>query len=223
MGSVDGVYGVKVTHFPVEEVIRVRFPIDPQMKISEDLLREKRDKLQFQLDVPELAEILSEINPPLNFLVFGLGNDSLFWSECNKGGRTVFLEDLESWRDKMAVDHPELETYLIHYETVRSDWRELIDHPKKLQIRDIPEDIRGIKWDVIFVDGPMGYKDSSPGRMKSIYEASSLIKPGGHVFVHDTGREVEAAYCSRYLLSRNFVRQVSGFSILNHYCIQCLN
>ncbi len=187
------------------------------MIIDDDTLRKRRAELDFQLDVPELNEILSEINPPLNMLVFGLGNDSILWHECNEGGRTVFLEDLADWRTKITQVRPEIESYLVSYNTRVSDWRELIDAPEKLHIEDMPDEIRRAKWDIIFVDGPMGWKDDKPGRMKSIYEASRLIKPGGHIFVHDARREVESAYCDKYLLAQNFVREVAGASYLRHY------
>ncbi len=190
------------------------------MIIPDGELRAKREELSFQLDVPELKEVLSEVNPPMNFLVFGLGNDSVFWNEVNKGGRTVFLEDIAGWFENVKKKHPELEAYLVHYDTVLSDWESLIDNQHKLKMNDIPAELRAVEWDVILVDGPMQYKPDKPGRMKSIYEASRLIKPGGHVFVHDAHSDTNTAYSRKYLLRENFVRRVSGFSILNHYHIQ---
>ena len=55
--------------------------------------------------------------------------------------------------------------------------------------------------------------------MKSIYMASKLIKNGGDVFVHDAHGEIQNAYCKKYLLDKNFISEVSGFSTLRHYKI----
>lgn len=46
-------------------------------------------------EISVTSEIL-EKKSPCNFLVFGLGHDSLMWSTLNYGGRTIFLEEDES-------------------------------------------------------------------------------------------------------------------------------
>lgn len=45
-----------------------------------------------------------EKKSPCNFLVFGLGHDSLMWTALNHGGRTVFLEEDQSWIDQSRVN-----------------------------------------------------------------------------------------------------------------------
>ena len=42
-------------------------------------------------EISVTARVL-ERKSPCNFLVFGLGHDSLMWTALNQGGRTVFLE-----------------------------------------------------------------------------------------------------------------------------------
>lgn len=38
---------------------------------------------------------------PCNFLVFGLGRDSLMWAGLNYGGHTVFVEEDKAWIDQI--------------------------------------------------------------------------------------------------------------------------
>jgi len=188
------------------------------MEIDAGEIEKERGRLGIQLHADEISEILKAIKPPANFLVFGLGNDSVFWAEANKGGRTVFLEDGKKWVDSIRIKHPFLETYLVDYGTKLTDWKYLLEHPGELNL-DLPNEISGVQWDVILVDGPAGYFKKAPGRMKSICAASRLIRKGGDVFVHDTEREVENAYCNRFLLPGNLVNGVEGRAHLRHYRI----
>jgi hypothetical protein len=96
---------------------------------------------------------------------------------------------------------------------------QLIDCPESLAM-DLPADLRETAWDVVLVDGPAGYENGTPGRMKSIYEASRLVKPNGRIFLHDQEREVEREYADRYLLRRNIVGEVTGRALLRHYRYQ---
>ncbi|KAI9084678.1 hypothetical protein K1719_033322 [Acacia pycnantha] len=63
---------------------------------------------------------------PCNFLVFGLGHDSLLWTSLNHGGRTVFLEEDKSWIGKIGEKFPSLESYHVLYDTKVRDADELM-------------------------------------------------------------------------------------------------
>lgn len=54
---------------------------------------------------------------PCNFLVFGLGHDSLMWNSLNHGGRTVFLEEDKAWIDQITKKLPTLEAFHVTYDT----------------------------------------------------------------------------------------------------------
>lgn len=176
----------------------------------------ERDRLDIQMYAHEVFFIARTLRPPLNFLVFGMGNDSVFWSSLNRDGRTAFIEDQKTWFDQIQRANPLLEAYLVEYGTKLEEARRLIDCPETLAM-ELPPGIRNTAWDVILVDGPAGYENGTPGRMKSIYEASRLIKKGGSIFVHDQEREVEREYCDRYFSGGNAVAETSGRALLRHY------
>jgi hypothetical protein len=181
-------------------------------------IKRERQRLGIQMHANEIFFIARAIKPPVNFLIFGMGNDSPFWFKLNQRGRTVFVEDQEEWFRKIRGENPSLEAYLVTYGTTLPEAIELIDCPGRLAM-DLPSDIKKTQWDVILIDGPAGYEDSTPGRMKSIYESSRLIRQGGSVFVHDQERAVERAYGDRYLLKANVVAEVKGRATLRHYRI----
>lgn len=169
-----------------------------------------------QLSPEQLISIINTINQPCNLLVFGVGNDSSLWIKANKSGKTVFIENNTDWLDKIKQINPELQAVLVEYKTMLSKWKELINKPTELEmdLNSSEYNIRKTKWDVILVDAPMGYKDEHPGRMQSIYEASRLVKDGGHIFVHDCNRKVEDKYTTRFLLKENLIEEIGN---LRHY------
>lgn len=73
----------------------------------------------------------------------------------------------------------------------------------------LPAFLKDIVWDIIFVDGPTGYADSTPGRIQSIYTASVLSGKSENidVFVHDCDREVERVYCDRFFSDMKLVAE----------------
>ncbi len=172
--------------------------------------------LDTQMQAPELVAIARAIVAPANVLVFGLGNDAPIWAERNKNGRTAFLEDEEAWIEKIRAAYPLFEIHHVSYGTRRPQWREFLDHPEKLGF-DVRKEISETRWDVAIVDGPAGYKNDSPGRMKSIFAASTLTRRGGSVFVHDAEREVEREFSRRYLRDENLVEEIRGRAHLRHY------
>ncbi len=149
---------------------------------------------------------------PCRFLIFGLGNDSILWSKVNRHGKTVFLEDNKSWMRDILKRHSSLTAYLVEYETLRTEWPAYLENSEKLHM-NLPEEVEREKWDVILVDGPAGYDDSNPGRMKSIFLARKLSL-NSDVFVDDCHRKVEQIYCDQFLKNENLKAEVDE---LRHY------
>ena len=184
------------------------FPIYVMRKLNEIHLGE---------DLLQLIAVTIKRKAPCNVLIFGLGNDSLFWHKLNRGWMTVFLEDNLEWYHKVTSKEKDLTAFLVNYHTRRGDWRLLLDSPALLAMT-LPEQIEEEAWDVILVDAPQGTGDQTPGRMKSIYLASRLVKNLGDVFVHDCHREVEDVYSTTFIKKENLVTEIkspSGF--LRHY------
>lgn len=173
-----------------------------------------------QLRSAELIKIFHAIEEfeQCNMLVFGLGNDSPFWREINRNGRTVFLEDFQPWYDKITSKYPDIEAYPVSYPCNITQWKEMLDQPERLAV-ELPEEVPLDHWDVILVDGPRGhiFKEEIPGRMSSIYTASQLVGKNGYVFVHDGERIVENAYSQHYLGTNHFIEKVRGRALLLIY------
>tara|TARA_Y100000034_G_C6884059_1_gene405632 strand:+ start:1395 stop:1973 length:579 start_codon:yes stop_codon:yes gene_type:complete len=150
-----------------------------------------------------IGEVLA-VMAPCNFLVFGLGEDSHLWEEINVGGRTTFLEDDAEWSKKF--DQTPLEIYNVEYHTQGKDHEKIGFDEKALSI-DLPRKVEDERWDLIFVDGPLGHNPprpyKGPGRMSSIYMASKLLKTGGIAIVDDFGRLIENKYAQHFFGSGN--------------------
>jgi hypothetical protein len=176
---------------------------------------------KIQLSTEQLKVICTTIRSiaPCKLLVFGLGNDSLFWSCVNRCGDTVFIEDDKDWFIKITKKSKDIKAFLINYDTRRKDWERFLEDTFLLNM-DLPHDVEKEAWDIILVDAPAGWKDHHPGRMKSIFLASRLIKNSGNVFVHDCNREVEDIYCNKFLGKENLKMEVRApVGLLRHYKI----
>ena len=184
--------------------------------IEIDLL--SADLTDIQLQPSELRPIIKEISarPGCSLLVFGCGNDSVLWERANRDGTTAFLEDDPEWLKLVRARLTKAEAHLVRYGTKRSDWAALLNSPDRLRL-DLPAEISSRRWEVVLVDGPAGFDDEQPGRMKSIFAAAELVAPGGCVFVHDCDRQVEREYAARYLGNHRLFIEVKGRSILNGY------
>ncbi len=172
-----------------------------------------------QLSSEQLKVISTTIKRkrPCKLLVFGLGNDSLFWSALNRGGVTIFLEDNEDWLETITKQSKGITAFLVHYNTQRKDWKMFLEHPSLLDMA-LPDDVEEQEWDVIVIDAPNGCGDQKPGRMKSIFLSSRLINNQGDIFVHDCEREVENVYCNHFLNKENIKLEIqSPNGYLRHY------
>lgn len=176
--------------------------------------------IQLSAEQLQTIERVVKAKAPCRFLVFGLGNDSVFWHRLNRRGQTVFLEDNPAWFDKVTRQLPTIQAHLVNYETRRSDWQRLLATPSLLAMT-LPDNLAAEPWDVIFVDAPPGYDDQVPGRMKSIYLAANIITKPGDIFVHDCDREVEDVYCNTFLKPQNLKAEVKApVGFLRHYAMR---
>ncbi|KAG9130641.1 hypothetical protein Leryth_011886 [Lithospermum erythrorhizon] len=165
---------------------------------------------------------------PCNFLVFGLGHDSLMWNVLNFGGRTIFLEEDEVWIEQIKKRFPMLESYHVKYDTKVYQADELINlatapecvsinNPRfsicSLALKGLPREVYEIKWDLIMVDAPTGYYEEAPGRMTAIYTAGMIARNRDEgetdVFVHDVNRVVEDKF-SNALLCEGYMKKQEG-------------
>jgi glucuronoxylan 4-O-methyltransferase len=184
------------------------------------------------------AKILQK-KSPCNFLVFGLGHDSLMWTSLNYGGRTVFLEEDKSWIEQIQTKFPSLESHHVVYDTKVHQSDELmrsgmeqedckkVSDPRfskcELAHKGFPSEIYDIEWDVIMVDAPTGYFEGAPGRMSAIYTAGLIARNRENgdtdVFVHDVDRKVEDKFSKAFLCEGYLVEQegrIRHFNIPSH-------
>ena len=162
------------------------------------LLIAMRKVNKIQLSVKEIKTITTLIRhkPNCNFLVFGVGNDSILWQALNPFGRNVFIEDNHYWLDKIKARVPGLEAYTVTYGTTLTNWRKDIASIPQLEL---PDDVQNFQWDIILVDAPAGNKNDDPGRLQSINAAANIANAGSFVLVHDCNRELEQQCSSTYL------------------------
>lgn len=182
--------------------------------------------------------VLKEI-APCNFLVFGLGHDSLMWSALNPGGTTLFLEEDPKWLEMVLKEDPSLHAAHVKYTTQLSQADQLLNAaradpdcaPSAVQVSrgsrcplvltTLPNEVYDKEWDVIMVDAPRGYFAEAPGRMGAIFTAAAMararVNPGvTHVYLHDVDRRVEKMYAEEYLCMKN---KVEGEGRLWHFAI----
>ncbi|KAB2031249.1 hypothetical protein ERO13_D05G278000v2 [Gossypium hirsutum] len=176
-----------------------------------------------------------EKKAPCNFLVFGLGHDSLMWAALNHGGRTVFLEEDKAWIEQVKQKLAGLESYHVEYDTkvhqadalLETGMKEeckVVSDPRssdcELALKGFPSEIYEIEWDLIMVDAPTGFHDDAPGRMNAIYTAGLIARNRAEgetdVFVHDVNRVVEDKF-SKAFLCEGYLREQQG--LLRHFTI----
>lgn len=145
-----------------------------------------------------------------NFLVFGLGTESILWKYANVAGKTIFLE----WDDnKIIKDRQDI--VKVEYTCHISQADDLLEKYKNGDttglVIDLPEEIKTTKWDCIFINSPPGWGSKCPGRMQSIYMASILSNENTDVFVHCCDRRVEDIYTKAM-----FSKKITQLSTLRH-------
>ncbi|KAK1576121.1 hypothetical protein Q3G72_011143 [Acer saccharum] len=174
--------------------------------------------------------VLEKISP-CNFLVFGLGFDSMMWTSLNPRGTTLFLEEDPKWVQTVLKDAPNLNAHTVRYRTQLKESDDLLSTYKKeplcapskaylrgnqqckLALESLPEEVYEKEWDMIMIDAPRGYFPEAPGRMGAIFSAAVMArqrKGSGvtHVFLHDVDRKVEKAFAAEFLCKKYLKKAV---------------
>ncbi|XP_010530547.1 PREDICTED: probable methyltransferase At1g27930 [Tarenaya hassleriana] len=188
-----------------------------------------------QQSLPEITVTLDVLKDrsPCNFLVFGLGHDSLMWASLNPRGTTVFLEEDPDWIGTVLKAAPSLHAHHVTYRTKLSEADRLLATyrskprclPSKafpiryneecpLALTSLPDEIYETEWDLIMIDAPRGYFAAAPGRMSAIFSAATMARNRRgqgmtHVFLHDVDRKVEKTFAEEFLC-RKFRVNSSG-------------
>lgn len=169
-------------------------PDPKRTTVNEAIRRHYNEKIQMSpAQIEAVSSAILSRGPGCNLLVFGLGNDSPLWNAINKDGYTLFIEDIPDWIAKMSAAHPELNIDRVSYQgtTVASA---VGDPVATIQRAQVPDILRQRVWDVIIIDGPMGYAPNLPGRSLPICWAKQMAKPWTHVFIDDYDRDLERTY-----------------------------
>ncbi|KAK7319037.1 hypothetical protein RJT34_03746 [Clitoria ternatea] len=198
-----------ILHYATSQVV-------PQQSISE---------------ISVTLNVIKSLNRPFNFLVFGLGHDSLMWASFNPNGPTIFLEEDPKWVQTVLKDAPELRAHTVHYRTQLQEADTLISEYRsepacssatatlrgnekcKLALQNLPDLVYDTEWDLVMIDAPRGYFAEAPGRMAAIFSVAVMArdrKGSGvtHVFLHDVNRRVEKMYAEEFLCRKNLVKGV---------------
>ena len=171
-----------------------------------------------------LANLVAD-RAPCNLLFFGLEHEYLSLSSINDGGTTIFLEDDPSKVLNMnQTDSNTTRIYKVEYWVPAKDAYKLLKHSRKnmacanisgqlqsstcrLALRNLPQEVYELTWDVVVVDGPSGNAPEAPGRMAAIYTAAVMARNGNvtDVVVHDVDRMIERWFSWEFLCDENLV------------------
>jgi hypothetical protein len=176
----------------ISRVFRLHYSNDTQMSPSQ---------------IEAIAAAIKSRGPHCNMLVFGLGNDSPLWDALNSNGYTLFLEDVQEWIDKIVGIYPNLNVHRVSYAgtTVAS----ASENPSgTIAGAQAPAFLLGRRWDVIVIDGPMGYAPQLPGRALPICWTRQIAQRSTHIFVDDYDRKLEQAYSDFLFKDRSSSRVV---------------
>ncbi|CAL5418729.1 unnamed protein product [Camellia sinensis] len=222
---------LRVTDNPITCNLRRSNPIEPIQLNA--ILHYATSHIVPQQSLAEIRvsfDVLRSLSP-CNFLVFGLGHDSLMWASFNAGGTTLFLEEDPKWIQTILKNAPDLRAHHVKYRTQLSESDDLLKSYRsepdcspiksfvknndkcKLALVGLPDEVYDKEWDLIMIDAPRGFFAQAPGRMAAIYSAAVMArnrKRSGvtHVFLHDVDRRVEKAYAEEFLCRKNLVKGV---------------
>ena len=161
-----------------------------------------------QLDIKVVVALLDDIkhfqmsphpnpnpNPNPKMLVFGLGHDSLMWHKATHGN-TYFIEDNQEYIDLVKNTIPSDRIFKYNYLECGFNTNLCLKMTSKYVEKHAPsppaEILRKAPYDIILIDGPAGFKPSSPGRLLPFYWSSVLLSGNNTIiYADDANRPLE--------------------------------
>ena len=160
-----------------------------------------------QVQKKQVDEASKYIHADTNLLVWGLGYDSIMWKNMACRGRTVFLETDDAWMHRIKRSAG-VEAYLLHHDKEFAQsvakYKSLLGDDRSLHVwldlsSQLPRNVTNQRWDVVIVDGPRAYSESTEGRHRALYTTRGLVRNGGVVFVDDCERDHERYFMTQFL------------------------
>ncbi|CAL6334065.1 unnamed protein product [Bathycoccus prasinos] len=185
------------TAMSANEIPLEKLPISSMRKailhLAENFKKEEHcrtcNKVQQKISERSITANVLDKKGPCNFLIFGVGFDSIMWTAMNPG-RTVFLEDDELWAERVRETAPFLEIYTVNYPVRKREFPQSLERFHKHKdcnpsgstagcflMLDLPQKLLDMSWDIIMVDAPNGGGgDNPPTRQMSIFTAAILAR-----------------------------------------------
>lgn len=158
-------------------------------------------KIQTSLNI--IKEIINETRSKTNakMLVFGLGYDSPLWSNLTNNN-TFFVENNNEYvKLNDSIDKDKIIIFDYKGITVESSFGMTDEEIENFQIPQ--KIIDSGPYDVIFIDGPPGYRNDLPGRLLPIYWSKKLLSKNGTIYIDDSKRKLEAYCIDRFFENNN--------------------
>jgi len=163
----------------------------------QDIINKYYNKL-IQTDKVIINDIANEVyGKNKKMLVFGLCYDSNLWYNLTNEN-TFFVEDKKEY---IEMNKDISDDKIIHYNyegiTVKSS---LNITDEQIHLFIVPDEIiKNAPYDIIYIDGPCGYKGDAPGRLIPIFWSRTILsKQGSLVYIDDCNRSVETICINKY-------------------------
>jgi hypothetical protein len=153
---------------------------------------------RIQTNILIINDIANEIyEKDKKMLIFGLGYDSNLW--YNLTNKNIFF--IENNQEYIKINKNISKENIIIYDyngiTVKTSFTMTDKEINSFMIPD--EIIKNAPYDIIYIDGPPGYRENNPGRLLPIYWSSTVLsKPGSIVYIDDCKRPLESMCINRY-------------------------
>ncbi|KAF9602244.1 hypothetical protein IFM89_025954 [Coptis chinensis] len=161
---------------------------------------------------------------PLQTSCFGLPPEYLFLSSLNTNGTTIFLDDNPENLKTIRTNNAATQIYKVKHHVAAKEAYNLLKQARvdpvcapqagplrfsscKLALKQLPNSVYELKWDVILVDGQSTDKPEAPGRMSAIYTAAMIARTGNltDVLVHDVDKMIEKWFTREFLCEENLI------------------